>query len=1184
MERYKWIPVLALILILSGCGGGAGAGNSGTPIPPVPPVPNNPPVQPPQQSLITRENAAEHIAASLKLIDDHTFYIYDVNYTVFSIFFNHAGEGSYFIEYTCPADVGVRTLEAQFSATGDSGEIVITNDKCGRGHYTTEYNGVIRITVERIAHPWYPYPTEYTVDFDNYEIYKEIENTRHVFNGTISAGPYDEERLLAASNLIITEEISGSRIQADELFVFTNIPDLGFPDVKFLEITGTAIYSDLGIVDLTTDTSTIDDLRITGSGNTNILFSFLDDIHFLAKLDEDGDTLPDSYLVGYESGLTGDHGDNDYPVGTINGTVTTDPNDPVYISLLDITDPDCDFLDYTVDIIESPPGSQPEWHIDDLLNLVITVDWPGDYALDLVVNDGNGGTLGKSIDISANYDRPAVELEQTSFQYTIGDLAEIDVSPSNMTHGPFTYSFSPALPGMTISEDGILRWQIPSFDSFFPEMNFDVLARVGNSKGEVEIPLSFRVADPAQKHPLVRSSIQKPKDEKNIHVGDFDNDGISEILLTNNHNLIYTVECRNGGFVVDWLYPYEVDNSNYGIRAVLPLDTDNDGYYEIYVQTELRITIINMRNNTIIASQDLSGYLESALRYINYGRGIAAADIDNDGYVELAALFGYSSGSTSIALVVSAADLRFLWQTPQLGSNGGLGIGNVDGDDALEIVLAGGYVFDGITHSIEWEYSEGFGNDVWVADIDGNGVERIIASQSSQDPPVVYDAALKAVSFIFPDEVYTSDIIYYSMAAVDLDGDSEKEILVGDGSGKVFAYDADSGNAVEIWAVKPQYGRVVSLSSGDVDRDGKTEVIWGSGFNLLVFDPVDQTVDFQKQEADSFGPYLGGDSFTDGKGDKRIAFGAVSRNSYLGNRLFFMDPETGNISVSPILGDNNTGYFDFCVADYDLDGTKEVLFASADRDGGYLASYDPNTFTEKRFVTGDSFTPRAIGCGDASGDGHTDIAALWDDAIHLYDPYNEALIWSSDILVGSNPLGGLEHWAAQMIIHDLDGNGVPEILYLHEYGLHVYTKNGSTYTKKSINFEERQTNPSVLLLDLDEDDKPEIFLPYLYSSSSESENLQVLNANLDVMESFSVNGSIVALAASGEKDKTLLFATSDSDGNRIGLFDLANNITLWKSPSLLGTVSKRSLHVVRDPETSKKQLILGTQDAMYTTQ
>ena len=119
-----------------------------------------------------------------------------------------------------------------------------------------------------------------------------------------------------------------------------------------------------------------------------------------------------------------------------------------------------------------------------------------------------------------------------------------------------------------------------------------------------------------------------------------------------------------------------------------------------------------------------------------------------------------------------------------------------------------------------------------------------------------------------------------------------------------------------------------SLAVGDADQDGNLEVVWGTGLSssgedsMVVFDSVNQTVDFRNINPSQFdGPYIGGRSIEDDGGNARVVFAVPTTDSgYAGSRLLSMNFDTGDMEVSPEVGSNWSGYFDFCIADYDLDG------------------------------------------------------------------------------------------------------------------------------------------------------------------------------------------------------------------------------------------------------------------------
>jgi len=817
------------------------------------------------------------------------------------------------------------------------------------------------------------------------------------------------------------------------------------------------------------------------------------------------------------------------------------------------------------------------------LNLIIHSDKSGTYTFSLIINDHKNGIIEKQIQIHSLYGYPFVDLEQTFFQYMTEDLVEIDLSPSNQDEGPFTYDILHALPGMAISDSGIFTWQIAAQDYYFPGTTVEITALVSNADNEVEVPLSFSISSTDDKHPVVHIGIKVPNKERNIHVGDFDNDGITEILLTNNENLIYSLEWQEERYVQDWIYPYAINSSTNLIDAILPIDTDGDGQYEIFVQTGSQIKVIDMNANTITASFDLSHYLATATEF---GKGIASADLDNNGSMELVALCGDEfSESSSVAFVIDAASLDPLWHTPVREHGDGIGIGNVDNDSALEIVTPGGYVYDGSTREVEWIYTDQFGIDIIVADVTGNGIDEIIAYEKYANP-TVYDAITKSEIFSFPDSIRARSIV-----AANLDNDPEKEIIIGNyPSWDLTAYDADSGFAVEIWSVKEGVGGGVGLAVGDTDQDGNPEVIWGTGHpntshgkkSLVVFDLVNQTIDFHNSDVihlDS--PYIGGRPIINSSGEKKVVFAVAETNGgFSGSGLLSMDLDTGALAISPDAGsDSPDRRFDFCVADYDLDDTEEVLFFSGDHYDRSFYVYDLFRADEEMswpvITDGTMGYIRKVSCGDANGDGHTDLATVWGSGIRLYDPFNQLLIWSSSQSTTNRP--------SRVEVLDLDGDSNPEILARSGHKLTVYTQSGNSYIEdnEKVYTYDGGLIRDMIIADIDGDLEPEIVIS-LSAYDQETDNIQlvVLDKDLRLKKYFTIPGNISAMANTGTGNNTLLIATSADGDYRIKLIDLQSQTTIWKSPPLLGRVFNKSFHIIQKPGSSKKQLAIGTLNAI----
>jgi hypothetical protein len=1166
--NHKWVAAVGILLVLSGCGGSGGGGSN----PPAPPV--TPGLQ---QVSITRENAAILMNTSFNLMDLSRSVIYDFPYLANYVMY-YAENGQYYEETACDNAGGTATVNGDLSEYDGTGEIVFTDHNCVDSQNDIRTDGIIRIIIDQTD--YISFPIIYTISFEDYEAASAAGAHATVADGTIQIYSPSGVGQRVTSDLRLTDVDSGVYIESDGLTIRSDIAVGDYPYVEDTRISGTVGRSDYGTVDLSSGTSITDYMKMAGTRNTGVQIEFLDEDKFIASLDNDGDGSPNAYMSATVSELSKDPGMNDAPVAVIEDTIEVEQGDPMIVSLHGVTDPDCDFLDYSIDLVESPPGSQFDWSIDDNLNLVIHADRGGNYIFELIVNDGNNETLLLQIKLHIMQDLPEVELEHTSFQYASGDQVEIDLSPSNLDQGPFTYGLSPSIAGMTINDDGILEWRVPTLE-YFPQASMVTTVSVKNASHEVEISLSFTITDSAIKHPNVRTGIRLPNKERNIHVGDFDNDGTTEILLTDNINLIYSLEWKNSEYVQDWVYPYEINSSNVSIDAILPLDPDGDGLYSIYVQTGKQIKILN--NNVVTATLDLPPFLEVGA--VRRGWGIAAADLDNNGSIELVALYETESND-SVAYIMDAASLDLIWQTPFLDLGKGFDVGNVDNDSALEIVFSGGFVYDGISHESDWTYQDEFGSNIVLADIDGNGVDEIVAARVGR-APIVYDAVSMSALFEITGE---NDVC--SITTTNLDNDSAEEIITGHCQpwGNVSAYNADSSFASVIWSISPQDYGTESLAVGDSDQDGNDEVLWGTGLSssgedyLVVFDPINREIDFMNADPSQLtSPFIGGRSITNSNGESRVVFAVEQTDDgYNGSRFITMDFDANDVTVSPEVGSNRFRYFDFCIADYDLDDTEEVLFSSSEIYDGFLSAYDLYNMTEEWFVPGDYTTAGDVACGDVNSDGHTDLATIWELSIHLYDPFNQSLLWSSAQLP-SKP--------ERIEIHDLNGDGVPEILALHQSVLVVYTWNGSIYTESTAYSDSNGYMNDIFVEDLDGDQEPEIVISIIEDSYySEGSYITVLNKDLSIRNFFSIDGKITAMTAIGRKDDTLLVATTSErfhvrgPKSYVRLFDLQAADIVWSSPPLLGEVTGQSLHVVQEPGASKEQLAIGAYDAMYITQ
>ena len=145
------------------------------------------------------------------------------------------------------------------------------------------------------------------------------------------------------------------------------------------------------------------------------------------------------------------------------------------------------------------------------------------------------------------------------------------------------------------------------------------------------------------------------------------------------------------------------------------------------------------------------------------------------------------------------------------------------GDAALEIVTAGGYVFDGATFVNQWLYGPGFGMDVDTGDLDGNGVEEIVAAA---DWSMVrgYSATLRSPLWEIPefDRFVARDQRRRRRARQGLVGDGQW------GNVTIYRYNTATNVMDIVDQINSQDHGVTSMGVGDVDADGALEFIWGS--------------------------------------------------------------------------------------------------------------------------------------------------------------------------------------------------------------------------------------------------------------------------------------------------------------------------------------------------------------------
>lgn len=222
-----------------------------------------------------------------------------------------------------------------------------------------------------------------------------------------------------------------------------------------------------------------------------------------------------------------------------------------------------------------------------------------------------------------------------------------------------------------------------------------------------------------------------------------------------------------------------------------------------------------------------------------------------------------------------------------------LAIGNFDADPQTEVVTGAG--INGGPHVKIFEKNMAFtgkeffaydprfrgGADVAAGDLDGDGIDEIITGAGRGGGPHVQafktDGTVVA-SFFAYDSRFSGGVY---VGAGDIDGDGRDEIITGPGAGggpNVKAFKYDGRQIASYFPYNPKFSGGVDVSAGDVAGDGRAEIVTaagpGGGPHVRVMSYVGDTAT-PVQYLNDFFAYDSGSFF----GGVRVSVGNVQTSS-----------------------------------------------------------------------------------------------------------------------------------------------------------------------------------------------------------------------------------------------------------------------------------------------------------------
>lgn len=375
-----------------------------------------------------------------------------------------------------------------------------------------------------------------------------------------------------------------------------------------------------------------------------------------------------------------------------------------------------------------------------------------------------------------------------------------------------------------------------------------------------------------------------------IDVGDVDSDGQQEIIIasfksTNGYDDGFVFVFDALTHVLEWQSEENMFGGYAwtGIHDLQIGDVDDDGDQEIVIATDrLYDGAIYIINGITHIMEQSNFYDEGAPIY-----SLAIADIDNDGETELIAGAGREhTGAPGVYVyVINGSSGAIEWHSISLGSYWSqfytLEVGNIDGDEALEIVAINDniYVFDGISHQ-QWQSSLGGYYGLDLHDIDNDGIEEILVGTS--DGNII---AIDGQSYQEELNLNVSSSPIVGLRAYDFyEGEGIKLVFSSSSLLNIYSIQ-DSALLWQSESLGSSAGDYNSLVVSDIDSDEFAEIVVGTNYTVVEF-------------KESYIEYIDEEEEIRTQSTKVALFQNYPNPLNSDTRIEYILPESGNVKLS----------------------------------------------------------------------------------------------------------------------------------------------------------------------------------------------------------------------------------------------------------------------------------------------
>lgn len=764
--------------------------------------------------------------------------------------------------------------------------------------------------------------------------------------------------------------------------------------------------------------------------------------------------------------------------------------------------------------------------------------------------------------------------------------------------------------GFSLDATGHASW-LPSMPMFSESLDIQWGLTATLNDISILVQDTIQLSKPSFEKPIVRTGMTFAEFvyDGMMTSADWDNDGKTEIIITNTDKVLYSVEYDGADYREDWVSPYSLSNKEQ-ISFLSTEDLDGDSVDELVIGMRQTDTYtLPVESTILVMDGESKQVLNSVVVDAEVVKSIYTGDIDNDGKIELVVLG--TTDSTRVIRIYEGINLTLEWASPILKSTGGLPeirLGNVDGDPAMEIVTGMGHVIDGLTHETQLIKADGFPGyplSIAVGDADNDGIDDIL--HTDYDNIYIYDGS-GTLKYQFNGSQLTQSYGYagkfYNVTVGDLTGSGKNHIIVSSQNSidevGFYMFNETTASFEVDYRINHLSSAIQGFMLDDFDNDGTTELLWREGGNstgkdgfvIASYQSAPDTVELEWYTHDpSEFNYYG--FFTPHyvknlSNENKIWF--ISNDSEeldtyenRGPRLLELDLLSSNLTVTSPIYYGAVPYYSasctyrsvFMAIDLNLDTVHDAIIPPCKLNHPAI-SMDLQSGSSILF-SGLGFSMSGVGeieamdVGDFGDNGSLEVAVVTQyGAVYVYDPHTNLLLWEHDF--------GNQGNGESIFIQDLDNDGLPELLVALDQKIVSYTYNDADSSFNQAGELEFTNLMDVKIADLNGDGLEEIVVmhgAYLDYTLSIYDNSLASIASNHISYLFT---SMHIEDLPGDK-KNILLSTLESSSpgfgsleiNRLRALDPYTGAVIWSSPNLLGAIPKDSLSYMDiDGDTAKE--------------